>query len=422
VTEKPVSASGKRWLLGTGLLLGMAVVVAGRGTLAYTSTDSFCSQTCHAHPHATDQWLVSAHYANKRGIVTHCTDCHLPPSGIRYLTEKARLGAHDAYGEVFRDISKIDWAGERKIDRAVTFTYDEACVHCHSNLFGQGLSQVAGTLPAAPQGTDAGQVREMKLVARRMEAHLYYQRNRDRLRCVNCHLFEGHLQQKKMLSAIAVAETPDFPLVPSGFQNYTEAVPGSNVKFHMIAVPAGTVEMGSPELGACRERDSGPAHAVPLNPFWMAEATVTRDELALFDSQRKLQAKSSKDPRAPDNPAALTQQVANAYTEWLSRVTGKKYRLPTEAELEYACIAGGSMPPWNEPDSRAVLHLGNIAAANGWGFAGLASGSTEFSLDYPQIPQGAWWFSDRIGASFRVVREPDQAKQTSTASVPSLRR
>ena len=409
MTEKPASAKGRLWLVGTGLLLGIATVFAARGTLHYTSTDVFCTQACHAHPHATDQWLVSAHYANKRGFVTHCTDCHLPPGGIYYLTEKARLGAHDFYGQIFKDVSKIDWARERRTDRAVTFTYDESCAHCHSNLFGQGLSQVAGVLPAALQSTDAQQVREMKLVARRMEAHLYYQRNRDRLHCVNCHLFEGHRQQKKLLSEATVVETAEFPLSPSGFQNYTEVVPGSNVKFHMIAVPAGTVEMGSPELGACRERDTGPAHAARVNPYWMGEAIVTPNALGLF-AQSKSGGKSSMELRAADGTAALTQENAAAYTEWLSRVTGKKYRLPTETELEYACIADGSMPAWNTPDSRADLHLDSMAAANAWGFADLP-GSTELSLDYPRTSQGEPG-SAGISVTFRVVREPDQSKQT----------
>ncbi|MFI5088043.1 MAG: NapC/NirT family cytochrome c, partial [Terriglobales bacterium] len=344
MAEKPVTGRRKGWLLGCGLLLGLAAALAGRQTVNYTSADAFCEQSCHSHPHATQFWIQSAHYSNHGGVVVHCTDCHLPPGGVQYLTEKARLGAHDAYGQLFRDVSKIDWARQRQLDRALTFTYDAGCIHCHSNLFSQGLSKVEGALPSGDQETDAQQIREMRIVARRMEAHLYYQRNRERLHCVNCHLFAGHLMERKMEpQAMAAVEDSRFPLAASGFRDYTEAVSGLAVKFHMIAVPGGTLAAGSPELGACRLRDAGPVHAVSVSPFWMAQATVSSHDLELFSAQGKLKAK----------PSASTAQVADAYTLWLSQATGKKYRLPTEAELEYACVAGGTMPAWERLDSRA---------------------------------------------------------------------
>ena len=236
MVENPASGKWRAWTLAGGLLLGLVIALAGRQTVIYTSSDAFCAQACHSHPHATQMWLMSAHYANKRGIVTHCTDCHLPPGGFEYLTEKARLGMHDAYAQLFRDIPKIDWSRERRLDRARTFSYDSACVHCHSNLFSQGLSSVAGTLPPAAQQTSVEQVREMRIVARRMEAHLYYQRNREKLRCINCHLFEGHSIPRETLPRTAASENAEFPLQAAGFQNYTEAVPRSDIKFHMIAV------------------------------------------------------------------------------------------------------------------------------------------------------------------------------------------
>jgi sulfatase modifying factor 1 len=402
MAEKPEAARRTGWLLGCGLLLGLVAAFAGHKTVSYTSTDAFCSQACHSHPHATAFWVQSAHYSNRHGVVVHCTDCHLPPGGVRYLTEKARLGGHDAYSQLFRDVSKIDWARERKLDRAVTFTYDAGCIHCHSNLFSEGLSKIEGTLPSGDQQTDAQQVREMRIVARRMEAHLYYQRNREKLHCVNCHLFAGHLMGKeneKKMAPVASAAVEDsrFPLFASGFRDYTEAVPGLAVKFHMIAVPGGTLAAGSPELGACRLRDAGPVHAVNVPPFWMTQATVSNHDLELFSAQRKLKEK----------PGAVTPQLADAYTQWLSQTTGKKYRLPTEAELEYACIAGGTMPAWNRFESRADSPVSGMAVLNDWGFFDLSGGTPELWLD-----------GIRTGASFRVVREADEKPATRAAMQP----
>lgn len=383
-----------RWLLGCGLLLGLLTAFAGRKTVNYTSTDAFCNEACHSHPHAADYWVHSAHYSNRHGVVVHCTDCHLPPGGMQYLTEKARLGTHDAYSKLFRDESKIDWARERKLDRAVTFTYDASCFHCHSNLFTSGLSKVEDALPSADQKTDARQILEMRIVARRMEGHLYYQRNREKLHCVNCHLFAGHLMEKKMAPvATAAVEDSRFPLSASGFRDYTEAVPGMAVKFHMIAVPGGTLAAGSPELGACRLQDAGPAHSVSVKPFWMAQATVSRRDLELFSAQRKLKAK----------PSTVTAEIAEAYTQWLSQTTGKKYRLPTESELEYACVAGGTMQAWDRTDSRADFRDPRLAVVNAWDFFDLPGNAAEFRVDTPE---------EFAGASFRVVREAEEKPAT----------
>ena len=74
---------------------------------------------------------------------------------------------------------------------------------------------------------------------------------------------------------------------------------------------------------ACRLRDAGPVHAVSVSAFWMAQATVSSHDLELFSVQQGLKLR----------PGDVTLRIADAYTHWLSQATGKKYRLPTEAEV-----------------------------------------------------------------------------------------
>jgi sulfatase modifying factor 1 len=330
-----------------GLIIGILGVLTIEKGITYTSTDAFCNR-CHAHPQATMSWKRSSHFDNKKGIAVHCVQCHLPPEGIKYLTEKTRTGLRDVYSSVFRDSSKINWIEKSTTEGAARHTFVSSCMACHQNIFPIGL-------------TKEGQ-----------EAHLYYARAKNEIACTNCHLNVGHYNPNalhaKNVNFGQVSESKGTIYSTAAtlekFENFTETVPGTSVSFDMVAIPGGSFKIGSPDEEPYRKTDEGPQREVKISPFFMGKIEVSWDEYLTFFSKTSGERKLSVtefDNKTPDaitgptppygapdqgwgkgkHPAiTMTWYAAEVYCKWLSKLTGKNYRLPTEAEWEYAARAG----------------------------------------------------------------------------------
>lgn len=343
----------KLLLVLAGIIITLIVLRASKFALDYTSTDEYC-MSCHIHPGSDQSWRLSTHYKNSSGNVTGCSECHIPPKGQGYIFAKAKHGMKDLYGYLFKDTAELNWEAKNLVDNAKHFVYEESCLKCHENLFPITLSVDGGN------------------------AHYFYTTSSEPLRCINCHLNVGHYDRNAIHdhdSLFGITQTVALdvftePAKPEKFESFTEKVPGTSVSFNMVAIPGGTFKMGSPESEPLRDEDEGPVREVTLSPFWMAEVEVTWEAyLAFFRAtgsqgrtegqvvrNRNVDAVSGPTPPwgAPDQgwgkgqrPAiTMTWHAANVYCRWLSIKTGKKYRLPTEAEWEYACRGGEGGGPY----------------------------------------------------------------------------
>jgi formylglycine-generating enzyme required for sulfatase activity len=235
-----------------------------------------------------------------------------------------------------------------------------------------------------------------------------------------------------------------------------DSIPGTLVIFEMVRVPGGAVTVDGAE---------GPRR-IEVAPFWIGRTELTWDAYDTFTLSRDpapspsgaadAAARPSRPYGAPDYgfghagyPAiSIARAAAEAFCAWLSARTGKKYRLPTEAEwVRAATLAAPTWSPerretiaWHRANAGAKTHAVGSKQADALGLYDLFGNAAEWVVradgslvvrggSYqdppehvgptassrqtdawnerdPQIPKSRWWLSDGPFVGFRIVREP----------------
>lgn len=159
----------------------------------------------------------------------------------------------------------------------------------------------------------------------------------------------------------------------------------------MVDIPIGDFIMGSNAF-----KESAPAHKVKMShPFKMAKYEVTNREYVLFLKDTGKKYRKKKLLKELDTPVAyVSWKDAVEYTEWLSKVSGMQYRLPTEAEWEYTARSGSTttfswgenavLAPqyaWMGKNSYAFVRTHGLLKPNAFGLNDMFGNVAEWCMD-----------------------------------------
>jgi len=205
-------------------------------------------------------------------------------------------------------------------------------------------------------------------------------------------------------------------------KEYVELIEHTDAKIEMVPIKGGEFLMGSPEDEEGRDAGEGPQHKVKVDAFWMGKYEIRWDAFEVWMSDLDIQIRKMDNVAANDRDKAadeyqisqptapysdpsqgmgrekrpavcMTQFAAKIFCKWLTEKTGRYYRLPTEAEWEYACRAGTTTAYSFGDDASAIddcawyfdnsekYHMVGQKKPNAWGLYDMHGNVAEWVLD-----------------------------------------
>ena len=196
------------------------------------------------------------------------------------------------------------------------------------------------------------------------------------------------------------------------FAAYKFLIPGSTIQCSMVPVNGGSFLFGSGAAEKNKDADETPQRKVSIPSFWIGTYEVSRDEFDVFYKDVTTSENSDVDAITRPSPQyidfslgmgkeggypvnSLSQYAALMYCRWLYNKTGAFYRLPSEAEWEYACRAGSTTTyyfgndetqlnkyAWYEENSNSKFQKSGLKLPNAWGLYDMLGNVCEWTLDH----------------------------------------
>ena len=216
----------------------------------------------------------------------------------------------------------------------------------------------------------------------------------------------------KSLLALILLGISSTSFAQQKLESYVQEIKGTKLKFDMVAIPAGVYKQGGNV-----QADEKPIHEVKIAPFWIGKYEVTWNLFEPFlykdyELTQSLDGKIAPEVDAVTRPTkpyldmtfgmgkeghpalAMTHYNAIQFCKWLYVRTGVFYRLPTEAEWEYACRAGSDKAfsfgddasqldqyAWHKGNSDGSTHLVGTKKPNAWGLFDMHGNVSEWTFD-----------------------------------------